>query len=892
MKAYQMIYTACGKDKSGAFSVWAKSDSISKKECDEIIKLMNYRKPKNAPYEPTDEEIETLFPKKYGYFALSSGKKCIAQSSYIGKVYSDMDSRSGNFIIHAYVFESLEGFNPYYIFNSNIFKTKLSYKEWHDDPLVEDLPAVELNPLGMPSEMDMKGIIGKHSSVLPAFLEATLKCMDSEEIVLFNDTEIEQSKLYLAIGTLLPNSVLERLTFSTQYSVQAEYSLQTIGAVPVKLRNIFENTPGSPFSYDEEIASGRYGFDFGKGVYCNINHIRRYVIDILDDVQTLRYFDLIKKIDFINDIMMRANCNIDTANAIYNLYRKNYSWFSELDEFNNSLSLAIQIGYVNANEISLDIYSNVIKRGKWNISSSLLPLIQNVYELSDNAQKNDIVFWLYEHLDNFVQSNQNAQAYFTQVQNAISFAWDDFVSNVLSNSKWNSIIAGIRDFNNAYLFYNLFIRALNNKHGDHQIVSNNIVVIVRKIVSLRDADALKQIINASSIMGAAYEKWLMDNAVSSIFTPAVDENSIRYGFEVINSLSDESVRSQCIEKYIFANLNSPLFIPIYVRYYEAERAIYERIEDRFAKKEEFKTFIAKKEAYLFNKESKVTTKLLDNYFNKYYVTGYDSGIYLSKLKSYLDAMPGKEKLQECLRQYSQVRKIADNFCDALSIIEALEKRIYSLPLEELLKLSYPQYETLTEIDERLKRNGRTTSAKYEVLQVLFILTAKLGKKPLEDAIQQGSIYKSMAQAQMTYLIEHHADFVFNAYFAAKKEKKYATDVLINSFLERPFYLVSVMNRLLTPHLEKLNDRNYYELMTDIFGYAFNNNDNLATSLRRFIQNYVDTMKRGEYKKLFKKVQDGVDDKSLKAVNKFIDDYLENHKGFFEGLFGRKKGGDD
>ena len=43
MKAYQMIYTACGQDRSGAFSVWSKSANVTKAECDEIVKLMSYK---------------------------------------------------------------------------------------------------------------------------------------------------------------------------------------------------------------------------------------------------------------------------------------------------------------------------------------------------------------------------------------------------------------------------------------------------------------------------------------------------------------------------------------------------------------------------------------------------------------------------------------------------------------------------------------------------------------------------------------------------------------------------------------------------------------------------------------------------------------------------------
>ena len=94
MKAYQMIYTACGQDRSGAFSVWSKSANVTKAECDEIVKLMSYKRPPNAPYEPTEEEIRTLFPPKYAYILLSSGRRCVAKASYIGKVYSDLDTRN------------------------------------------------------------------------------------------------------------------------------------------------------------------------------------------------------------------------------------------------------------------------------------------------------------------------------------------------------------------------------------------------------------------------------------------------------------------------------------------------------------------------------------------------------------------------------------------------------------------------------------------------------------------------------------------------------------------------------------------------------------------------------------------------------------------------------
>ena len=41
MKAYQLIYTGCGKNKTGDFSVWSQSSEITKEESFEIVKMMS-----------------------------------------------------------------------------------------------------------------------------------------------------------------------------------------------------------------------------------------------------------------------------------------------------------------------------------------------------------------------------------------------------------------------------------------------------------------------------------------------------------------------------------------------------------------------------------------------------------------------------------------------------------------------------------------------------------------------------------------------------------------------------------------------------------------------------------------------------------------------------------
>ncbi len=883
MIAYQMIYTACGKDKSGAFSVWSKSANVTKKECDEIIKLMNYRKPKNAPYEPTEEEIERLFPKKYGYFELSSGRKCIAQSSYIGNVYSDMDARSGNFIIHAYIFDALDGFNPYNIFGSNLFKTKLTYKEWHDDPLIEDLPAVELNPLAPPTEAEVKATVVKYASALPSFLEAVLRCGKGEDVLCFNDSEENQAKLYRVLGVLLPASTISGTTFSTQYSTQAEYGLQTIGAVPVKLRNIYETT----FSYDEELAEGHFGFDFEKNKVSNISDISAYVRDILRDVNSLGYFDLLKKIDAINGIMLRADCDIDTANTVYNLVKKNYDWFTSLNEFQTAMGKAVSLGYVNEREIAADAYNNVIKKEKWAVDNSTLEFIKKIYPLSDGVQKNDIIVWTYKSIDKFVPGNQNAQSYLQSFKNTLSFAWEDFVNHVLTGEQWNGVAAQLSDFNKAYVFYNIYVQALNANRGNNQAVCNNIIAIVKKAVVAKYIDGIRQFFQASKVMGGKYEEWLINQAFSSIFAPAADEASLRFGFDVINCISDEGVKAMCLERFISANANSQLLIPVYSKYYEANQDLYERLENRLSGSDMFKAFVSKKDAYLFSRETKVSAKQLDKYFDKFYSKGNDSGAYYQKLKPYLEGLREKERLTESLRLYEKVAKLNDNFCDVLRIIALIEKSVYSLPLEQLSELKGDQYKALIEIDRRLKQNNKATSSKLEILQTLYTVTGKIGGKDyLYQVVRQDTLYQKLSPSQLTILWKEYAKVVLESYSETKNSKKCDNISLVKAYFNQPFRTVNSIGDIILSTLKE-GSKEYYELMSDFFEYGFTQPDSLAVSIRNFIKSYVEKMGRGESKKLFKKVQSTVSEKSRKAVDQFIDSYLDEHKSVFAALFGRK-----
>ena len=110
--------------------VYSKSRDITDVEESEICAVMKYKAPDNLPYTPSNEEIETLFPKIFAYFKLSSGRFCIAQSSYIGQDYTN---RWGNYIIHAYVLNDIGDLVPSRMIGANIFRTRLTDEELNAD---------------------------------------------------------------------------------------------------------------------------------------------------------------------------------------------------------------------------------------------------------------------------------------------------------------------------------------------------------------------------------------------------------------------------------------------------------------------------------------------------------------------------------------------------------------------------------------------------------------------------------------------------------------------------------------------------------------------------------------------------------------------------------------
>lgn len=891
MLAYQMIYTACGKNKAGDFSVWAKSNSVTKQECDEIMKVMSYRKPKNVPYDPTEEEVETLFPKKISCFSLSSGRKCIAQSSYIGKVYSELDQRSGNFIIHAYIYEPDNNFNPFSIFNLPIFKTKLTVKEWRDDPVPADLPQVEISNAQPIQEGVLKNFLtGERKSVFKNMLQAVINICKGEEVLTFNDTAENERLFYAAISTFLPKFLRNKLTFTTCHAPQTEYSMASVGVEPIKIRNILDSTQNSAFNYTEHHSNGKYVFCPEKKLYADVQ-VGRYVEDVVESLFSAGLFDLLKKVDEIGAIAERTNCGLDVATDVYYVKNKQLNVFKDNESFNSALKIATDSGLVDAKTIAPYVYTTFIQSKRWGVGLQVLPLVKYVYENCGNDVKGKIVEDYLSNLSAYgVNEGATPKAYAEDVKTKAPFGWKDLVVNIVSSNKCADNLQKTTNKNEIYLIYDASTYVMENRMNEYvQMASTFVVTCLCKDVVKKDLGFVRLLLERSKNLGSTNEYTLINKVYGDILNQPTDSN-INFFVEIINIVSDEN-KVKLFTTLVETNMQATGFIRTYVSIVE-RNPVLKSVEATLKGNPKFKDFYFKLEAVLFREERNIDFRRLDEYFRKFYLTGYDTGAFFEKLKENLNALRGKEKLSNCAKWFEAFSKLQPTFNDVNKIIVLLERETYSINLSVLAENStYNTY--YSALDKYMKDVGNNTSGGYEALATVLSIRGKYGEGAIKERIRRNSVYEYIKnERQLKEVVNSCAEDILELYL----KERHTIDVitLFSAVFGRPFVSYAGFSGVFANMVDNCKQKDGYTLLLDSFVYAFNVNNVVTNELKPFIEKYVDDLSKGERKKLFKYIEEEVDEQYKQGVLDYIESInSKSSGGFFSKLFGKKnKGGDE
>jgi len=320
MKVSQYIYTACGKDRTGAFSVFSKSKDVTDAEGAEIREVMMYKTPAGLPYEPTEQEIEELFPKKFGYFFLSSKRACIAQVCYIGKVYSDLDERVGNYIIHAFVFDKNKNFIPYGFIEHSVFKRFLTKAEWHDNPIPEELPQIEI-----PESVEITDV--SKPNKLELLLEGVINSTPENPVCFCDDYKNIKNWLR-ALSVCLPKAMQSEISFCTHFT---NTLLQ--GNISSKIQLRANQPETSMFRYAEEAQKKRFVFDFKKNIFPVSLQAGKYAEGVVKAEDTAKY------VESVCNAMSKFSVNINEAADILHLSKINALAFENVQEVFKAIAL-------------------------------------------------------------------------------------------------------------------------------------------------------------------------------------------------------------------------------------------------------------------------------------------------------------------------------------------------------------------------------------------------------------------------------------------------------------------------------------------------------------------------------------------------------------------------
>lgn len=217
MKALQYIYTLC-KTSTGSnvgFGCYSKSEGLSDKECEEIQRFTAYRCCKDLPGKGSPTQLQ-VHPQSFCMFPLSSGRLCLAQSTYLGQYFDvGVEQRTGNYITHALVLErgALEQY-PATLDRRKYFRSSLTPEELNQPYPYPVLPMLELTDCALNAER-VAEFLEFREAKFALLLSAFLKVKKENLLLFLNDTPENTVLWVAALQTVFPLSMSSDVSFAT-----------------------------------------------------------------------------------------------------------------------------------------------------------------------------------------------------------------------------------------------------------------------------------------------------------------------------------------------------------------------------------------------------------------------------------------------------------------------------------------------------------------------------------------------------------------------------------------------------------------------------------------------------------------------------------------------------
>ena len=909
MKVSQYIYTACGKDRKGAFSVFSKSRDITEEENSDIFNVMMYPEPEDLPREATDEQIAKC-PKKYGYFKLSSGRVCLAQACYIGKVYSDFDKRSGNFIIHAFVFDRNTNFVPFSFYEHSIFKRLLTKQEWHDDPILEDYPQTEIPDNGGVLSIDefTSFFNDDKKQKLKILIEAIINSTNENHIY-FAEDHTNLKYWFKALSLLLPKDIQNKVSFCTHFT----NALYQNASSSIKIR--INRPESSQFNYSDEAQRGYCAIDVSRNIFTNKITPSKYVGNVLK-LTSLGIFEVIKYVDGINSVMEKYLVNVNQASQLINLYTQKFDYFDSIDELFETVLLAEGSGY-HAQDIATSLWKN-IKGFSFNVNQKIKILAFIYKNVLTIDIKVDIIRMLINNAESFGFNTGGAKEFLAELKSKVDFIFSNYLDYLKSEGLDDYVSKNHASFVKLYVSYVVLLNSSQVKSSlqSQNFYANSETTTVLNIVestfnkqSITDLDLL---LNTANSIVSNLGNDMLSAIVKDIVKMTTRINNVQFAFDILMKIK---IKDDLANDYLTHLINTITefepFIKEYIKAQNNDKPFFTKFENDNKDKPVMVNFETKKEVYKFSNMS-LNTKSLKDYFEKYYLIGKDTGMFLKRLDDYVNGFQPAKRLDEGCNIINDLKLLTIEDLKLLSpIYVVIFDAMFTAPYKDIYNLCRKKdwkewFEKLNEIYDIIsKTNGKLKPETVELFTITICgrivekynsnlnnRTISFFSNPQTDVIKLADYFKTIKSSKVINIfIDTYFQSVANILIIGTSNvRQYDYDGTIKKAFEEVFengdsekISTKMTATIKSSHKDSRDFMLYY-----LRKHIQRTSKGIDESLCKSVIGYFEDLSTKERTKLFAEIQSSAETKERDHFQKFFEEFnKQNKRGFFD-IFKRKK----
>jgi len=665
----------------------------------------------------------------------------------------------------------------------------------------------------------------------------------------------------------------------------------------------------SQFSYAQEAQRGHYAFDFINNIIPDSVKPGKYAETIVKLLSS-NVFDVVKFVDSINKIMTAYSVTINEASNLQNLYKADYSSFESADDIYNTILIADRVKY-EMQFIANNLWTKEppLRFSAQQKLSVYEFIFKNITEINSKINIIKVV------LDNAVQlgiSSDGAIAFRDDLKLKASFIFKYYLEYLKAEGFNNYFARNQNIFIKIFLMFDSLIdlqavknavQTNNYNSSEEAIVCRNIMGSVFRQQLIPDMDILINSAN-SRINNLGVE--LLYSIIQDEIKSGSKVINIKNAFDVLQRLRQKNDFAYAYLMYLIKNLTGQEeFIKIYINAQNKDTDFYKRFENDNKNDAFLVDFCKKKDAYSFANQP-LTTQTLKVYFEKYYITGAETGIFVKRLNEYLNAVQPDRKEKEC-------NDILNLLLFPASCNRELIPPVYSIVLDTFFSLPYKRiydlsgkkewFEKINEIYNSIINSG--SSLKQETCEIMLII--------LCGQILEKYNFKGNNQ----HVLSFFSKTINDSDTLTISLEKLISIKSINTFID--FYFLPVVNILIFGAIDT-SQYDYYGIIEKSFGKIFEKGDlekiidNIIYGMKETKNNpinfilfifrkclissskmfdkklgdiaykYFEKLSSGERKKKFAELLDKADEKEIKKFERYFEEFNKEHKkGIFDFL---------